>query len=118
MEPDSIFRVECNISYTLHNNSVQWYQSNKPILIDNRKYFLNSSHINRGILFDFSGGEKQKQFKIILIFSDTVRHILIIKGLSLPTDSNIESQEIYFICSATNSFGTSLAETSILLRSK
>jgi hypothetical protein len=75
---------------------ILWYQSGKPINIDNKKYFLNSTRSSDG----------------------TFRQILTIKGLPLPMDVSTETQEIDYICIATNSYGSYAAETSVLLRSK
>ena len=49
VEPDSIFRIECNISNNVKLSSIHWYQENKPIIIDNKKYFMNLTHLNKGI---------------------------------------------------------------------
>lgn len=101
VEPDTLFRVECNITNHVNPLVVQWYQSNKPIIFDdqssNPKYYSNWTRSDNSIH----------------------RHVLYVKGISLTSDpSVIDSAQIDFMCSATNPIGTQFAETSVLLRSK
>ena len=46
VEPDTLFRIECNITSLEQPVNVQWYQSNRPIYFDSDKYFTNSSVID------------------------------------------------------------------------
>ena len=48
VEPDSTFRIECNISNINSASSVQWYQSNRPINNDNKKYLINVTRTHDG----------------------------------------------------------------------
>jgi len=100
VEPDVPFRIECNITNHVNPLVVKWYQSNKPINFDDlssSKYFSNWTRSDNSIH----------------------RHILYVKGISLTSDpSVVDSAQIDFMCSATNSIGTQFAETSVLLRSK
>ncbi|CAF0709713.1 unnamed protein product [Brachionus calyciflorus] len=94
VEPDTLFKIDCNVTHFANN--IQWYQSNRPISFDNDKYFSNFSWVDDA----------------------TTRHTLFVKGLSLSSDPYVDSIEIDFLCSATNSYGTYSAETSIMLRTR
>ncbi|CAF0709711.1 unnamed protein product [Brachionus calyciflorus] len=94
VEPDTLFKIDCNVTHFANN--IQWYQSNRPISFDNDKYFSNFSWVDDA----------------------TTRHTLFVKGLSLSSDPYVDSIEIDFLCSATNSYGTYSAETSIMLRNR
>ena len=48
VEPDSLFKIECNITHLYQTNAIKWFQSNKPIDFDNEKYFTNYSRIDDG----------------------------------------------------------------------
>lgn len=92
VEPDTPFKLECNLSNINHPSNVHWYQANRLIHYDNNRYFSNWTALNDG----------------------TMRQFLFVKGLALTGDA----QEIDFACSGTNNHVTNLVETSILLRSK
>jgi hypothetical protein len=51
VEPDSLFRIECNVTSPggLSDGGVHWYQANRPVDFDNSKYFTNVSRIDAGI---------------------------------------------------------------------
>lgn len=46
VEPDTLFKLECNVTNLNSPMGVQWYQSNRPITFGNSKYFSNFSIID------------------------------------------------------------------------
>lgn len=48
VEPDTLFKIECNVSNLFQLSQLQWYQSNRPINFDTDKYFSNFSRLEDG----------------------------------------------------------------------
>ncbi len=93
MEPDTPFRIECNLTNIMNPYNIQWYHANKLIHFDNSKYSTNWTALKDG----------------------SIKSVLYVNGLSLSLS---DSQEIDFACSVSNNHITNFGETSILLRSK
>ena len=41
VEPNAMFRIECNITSPIEPVVVEWFQANRPVRFDNPKYFTN-----------------------------------------------------------------------------
>lgn len=54
VEPDTLFKLECNVTNLNSPSAVQWYQSNRPITFGNGKYFSNFSIIKNSKSLNFS----------------------------------------------------------------
>lgn len=53
VEPDTLFKLECNVTNLNSPSGIQWYQSNKPITLGNDKYFSNFTIIKNSKNFTF-----------------------------------------------------------------
>jgi hypothetical protein len=51
VEPETPFRVECNVSNVETPGQVLWYQNNRPVVFDGQNYFSNSTKISSGNSF-------------------------------------------------------------------
>lgn len=46
VEPNTLFKLECNVTNLNSPVGIQWYQANRPISFGNKKYFSNFSIID------------------------------------------------------------------------